>query len=247
MKFLPLFISSLAGLSSLIGYLFIYINIRNIHKIITIFLSFSVGIILSLSIFDLIPESIKLINLSTDNYIFSCILFLIFFTIGYNLIKLFHNTEKNNPSSLYRVGKITFITFMIHNFLEGIITYSSLNYNIIFGINLTISIILHNIPEGILISIPIYYSTKNKLKTFKMVFLSSLFEIIGTVFAFIIFNWFNINLVIPYIISIISGIMISLIINEVLPELKKYSYLYIKIIFIFLGIIIILLNLILIN
>ena len=47
------------------------------------------------------------------------------------------------------------------------------------GAALAVAIALHNIPEGICVSMPIYYATGSKLKAFFWAFLSGLSEPIG--------------------------------------------------------------------
>ena len=59
-------ISSIAGLSTLIGAIVILIKKKNINNFILKTMAFSAGVMLSLSILDLLPESIKF--LSTNFY-----------------------------------------------------------------------------------------------------------------------------------------------------------------------------------
>ena len=56
---IPLLISTLAGLSTLIGALLTFLNIKKsqYNKFITFCLAFSISIMIGISIFDLIPES----------------------------------------------------------------------------------------------------------------------------------------------------------------------------------------------
>lgn len=86
-------------------------------------------------------------------------------------------------------------------------------YDINLGLRFTLAIILHNIPEGILISVPIYYSTKNRFKAFKFVLVSSIAEPIGAVVSYIIFNNIYTEVFISYLMIVIVGLMLSLIIN----------------------------------
>ena len=55
----PFILSTLAGLSTLVGAVFIFfkINKKNLNKFITFCLSFSLSVMISISIFDLIPVS----------------------------------------------------------------------------------------------------------------------------------------------------------------------------------------------
>ena len=68
---------------------------------------------------------------------------------------------------LYRVGFVSMIAIMLHNFPEGIATFVSGYQSTTLGIYIAMAIALHNIPEGISIAMPIYYSTNSKSKAFK--------------------------------------------------------------------------------
>ena len=69
---IPLFISLIAGLSTSIGALIIFLKIKdkNINKFITFCLSFSLAIMIGISISDLIPASFFdiLINFNLANF-----------------------------------------------------------------------------------------------------------------------------------------------------------------------------------
>ena len=60
---------------------------------------------------------------------------------------------------------------------DSSVTLSLFPHNV--GAALAIAIALHNIPEGICVSMPIYYATGNKLKGFFSAFLSRVSEPIG--------------------------------------------------------------------
>lgn len=246
MQSLPIILTIIAGLSTLIGYIFILFPIKNINKYISISLAFAAGVILCISFFDLLPNSLRVIYNQNHNLILTVIYFNLFFIIGYSFIKILKKIENNNYSttSLYRVGLMSFIILFIHNALEGIATYSTSVYDTSVGISLTIAIIMHNIPEGILIAVPIYYATKNRLKAFSMVLFSALAEPIGAVISYLLFRNIYTEVFISYILLMVGGLMISLIINEIFPKLKDYKrYIKSNILFFIIGSLFILINL----
>ena len=71
-KIYGIIISLIAGLSTLIGYLFIYIK-GDKNKIISRCLSFAGGVMIMLSVIDLLPSSIE--NLCKENSYFKTIIF----------------------------------------------------------------------------------------------------------------------------------------------------------------------------
>lgn len=115
------------------------------------------------------------------------------------------------------------ISLILHNFPEGIAVFIGATTNINIGIKLCIAIMLHNIPEGIAISIPLYYSGVGKWKTFLYTLLSGLSEPIGALIAyFIIKDYINENML-AIVLTFVAGLMISLSLNDILKEIKKYK------------------------
>ena len=64
---------------------------------------------------------------------------------------------------LYHMGVFTAIAIAIHNFTERFATFARGMKDIKLGIPIAIAIALHNIPEGVAVSVPIYYSTNRQI------------------------------------------------------------------------------------
>lgn len=219
-------LSILAGLGTLLGSVFIFIPRLNKCEYIPLFLSISATIMLSFSIFDLIPESVIYI---TSNKIFSTSvpLILIPFILGIVTIKILDKNYKED-NNLKKIGILSFISLALHNFPEGIATFLSSMVNIKLGISLSIGIMLHNIPEGICISLPLYQATKSKGKVLLTTLIASLSEPLGAIIAYIFLKNYINNLTISITLLFVSGLMITLSINNIYKEVlnnKKYMIL----------------------
>ena len=224
---MPFFITFIAGISTLIGYLFVYLD-NSDNKVLIGSLGFASGVMFYISVFDLIPESIKLIG-NTYNTVFSIMISFIFIVIGI-IISFMLDKSFYSDSYLYHVGIISMVALILHNIPEGIATYLASDYNLAFGLTLGISIALHNIPEGISISIPIYYSTHNKIKAFLFTFISGMSEFLGAIIACLLFR--NTSFMFMGILyALIAGIMLYISICELLPASIKYNRLFIIIFF----------------
>lgn len=211
---MPFLLSFLASISTTLGVIPIIFKFKNIYRIINIALSFAAGIMLSVSILDLIPESISMINIS-----FLTILYmLISFNIGF-IVSSILNKKIRVENGLYRVGVITLLGIIMHNIPEGVATYLAASKDITLGINLTVAIAMHNIPEGIGIAIPIYFSTKSKTKAFLYTLISGLSELFGTCIGIFIKS----NSFIPYLLIVIAGIMIHIALYDLLPQSLRYK------------------------
>lgn len=237
-------LTSLAGLSTLLGLIVIFIKKR--ENILISSLSFASGVMLCVSIIDLIPESYNLMN--DYFYMLPSILFvIIFIMIGITLSTYIDKKMPQENTKLYRVGVISMIAIILHNIPEGILTYLTSQTNTQLGIKMTIAIALHNIPEGISIGVPIYYSTKSFKKAFTYTLISGLSEPFGAILAYLFLSKYVNNFTMSLLLAIIAGIMIQISLIELLPsslsyKKKKKTYVYLILGIIFMSISHLLLN-----
>ncbi len=239
---IALIISLIAGFSTMIGGLFIFIPKFN-QKHLIISLSFTLVIMIGVSLFDLIPNGLPIIY-AKYNY-FSIFIIFILLICSLIFIKIITGINREEKGGLYRLGIMSMFILIIHNLPEGIITFltSYIDYKI--GIKLAIAICLHNIPEGIAIAIPIYYATNNKKKALLNTLYASIAEPIGAILAFILLKDYINSYNIGIILIIVAGLMIGLSINEIVPSINRYNNKKSIITGIILGIIVILIGIIL--
>ncbi len=223
---IPIIITSIAGLSTLLGNLLLFIDSKYKDKLISFSMGLAFVVMFTISIFELIPEGIRLVTgrLLVYEIFFYSLLLLI---VGYMFVILIDN-KIDSDSKLYKIGVLSMVSLLIHNVPEGIICAISSANNIDIGLKMSFAIMIHNIPEGICISLPIYYSTKSRGKAFLYTIISSLGEILGAVIT-MLFLYKYINDYIMYIIFIITaGIMITLSVGKILKEgvsLKVFKWL----------------------
>lgn len=222
----PLLVSTIAGFSTVIGafVVFFKISAEKQTKFIAFCLSFSLAIMIGISLTDLIPNSLDVL-LHTNGYYGILLSILTFITGIFSIKILIHKVEKvkNETNSLYKLGILNMIALMLHNFPEGMATFLSSYQNMAVGIHLGIAILLHNIPEGISIAVPIYYATNSKKAALKKTFLSGFAEPIGAILAFFLFKDFITSELISMILLFVAGIMITISIEEIYPETLKYK------------------------
>ena len=217
-------LSTVAGISTLIGYLFIYIN-KGRENVISKALGFASGVMITISIIDLIPNAFLLIIKEYNNK--CALLFILMAFFGGIIVSSIVDSkiEKRSKKSLklYKIGIITMLVIIMHNIPEGIATYITTTNNTKLGIVLTIAIALHNIPEGISISIPIYYATNNKIKALAYTFISGISELIGAIISYLFLAKYINNTILGVIYSVIAGMMINIAINELYKESINYN------------------------
>ena len=237
---LSFLLTIIAGLSTLIGSIVIFLNKKNKDKIIISSLSFASAVMLFISITDLIPESY---NMFKNLFRLFPLIILILININIGIILSFYIKKyipENNNDNLYKVGIISMLAIIIHNMPEGMATFMASNTNISLGISLTITIALHNIPEGISIAVPIYYSTNSKLKAILYTFLSGLSEVFGAIITYLFLKPFINDYIMGILFSVIAGIMMHIAIFELLPTSLNYKNKKLTKIFFILGILFVL-------
>ncbi len=237
-------ISTMAGMSTLLGGIIIFFPIKEnkINKFITFCLSFSIAIMIGISITDLIPTSFfsLLINYKISKTLFIA---LISFIIGAILVLIINKLmDTQDANSLYKLGILSMLALMLHNFPEGIATFMGSVQDKSLGLKLSLAIMFHNIPEGISIAVPLYYSTHSKKKALLNTFLSGLAEPFGAILAFVFLKRYITEVMISTILLLVAGIMITLAIEEMLPKAISYKqnkFIYLGLL---IGIILILIN-----
>lgn len=134
-------------------------------------------------------------------------------------------SEKVMPdeSKLLKTGIFTALAIAIHNFPEGIATFTAAVKDPMMGMAIAIAIAIHNIPEGIAVSIPVYYATGSRKKAFKLSFLSGLSEPVGALIGFLILMPVMNNIVFGVLFAAVAGIMVFISVDELLPSAREYG------------------------
>ena len=220
----PFILTTLAGLATMIGTIPIFVKIKNKNKIIASSCSFASGVMICVSIIDLIPESIEYLReyFSGGLIILFCFIFIF---IGIIVSMFMDKTvdKFSDGNNLFKVGILSMIAIILHNIPEGIVTFIVSNKSIMLGISLCIAIALHNIPEGISIAVPIYYSTKSKFKAIMYTLVSALSELIGAIITYLFLGKFINDMILGFILSFTAGIMIQISFNKLLPTGNDYN------------------------
>lgn len=124
---------------------------------------------------------------------------------------------------LYRMGLFSALAIGIHNFPEGLATFTAALTDPSLGVAIAVAIAIHNIPEGIAVSVPIYYATGSRRKAFKLSFLSGLAEPIGATVGFLLLMPFMSETVFGVLFAGVAGIMVFISLDELLPAAEEYG------------------------
>lgn len=239
-------LTTIAGLSTLIGSIFIFMRIKKTKYIITSSLAFAAAVMITVSFTDLMPESIHLLqNIYPvfPSYIIMFIFICIGVIISFLIDKYLPDQQlEESGGSLYKVGIISMLAIILHNIPEGMATFMASNTDVSLGISLTIAIALHNIPEGISISVPIYFSTHSKKKALLYTLISGLSELFGAVITYLFLRPLINDRIMGILFAIIAGIMLHIAIYELIPTSFKYKMKKMTVLFFIIGVFFMIVN-----
>jgi zinc transporter, ZIP family len=231
-----------AGLATGIGSVLAFFTSRTNTKFLSISLGFSAGVMIYVSMIEIFFKAkIALVN-SLGNVAGNWLTVGGFFG-GMLLIAMIDKfiPKQGNPHELKKVedmnslgvggkqpdllkmGMFTALAIGIHNFPEGIATFTAALQDPGLGIAIAVAIAIHNIPEGIAVSVPVYFATGDKKKAFKLSFLSGLSEPIGALVAWLFLMPFLNDIMFGIIFAAVAGIMVFISLDELLPAAKRYD------------------------
>ncbi len=251
-------LTAFAGLSTGIGSLIALFAKRTNTRFLCASLGFSAGVMMYVSFMEMMPQAGESLQLAFGEKLGTFYLILAFFG-GMGLITLIdfvvpesgnpheaHSVEDmNHKDALHRTGMVVALSVAIHNFPEGIATFTSALGSLELAIPITVAIAIHNIPEGIAVAVPIYHATGSRKRAFWFSFLSGLAEPLGALIAFLFLMPFWSPMVNGIVLAAVSGIMVFISLDELLPSAEKYGEHHISIAGVVVGMVVMAVSLLL--
>ena len=137
--------------------------------------------------------------------------------------------KKPKNAKLMRMGLMTALAIGIHNFPEGIATFTSAVDYMALRVAIDVAIAIHNIPEGIAVSNPIISATGDRKKAVKLSLLSGLAEPVGALLAYRVLMPFMSPTLMGCILAGVAGIMVFFSSDDQLPAAREYGEAHISI------------------
>ena len=249
---IALLLSTIAGLSTVIGGLVTFFIKKNSLKFLSFGLGLSAGVMLFVSLVDLYPHASEMVKEHMGQNMLWLV--VLFFALGMLLAVMIdyfvpdHLQEgmfskqiganeshcdsadceqnENAPISIgkiKRAGLMTALVVALHNFPEGLATFFLTSQDVMLGLGIVIAIAIHNIPEGMAISIPVYQATHMKRKAFLYSFLAGMAEPVGGIVGFVIIKTLFPDICLGLLFALVAGIMTYISIDTLLPLSKDYD------------------------
>ena len=211
------------GLFIIIGAVITFVS-KNNNKFVSFSISLAFSVMIMLMFVDLIPE-IKEIFITEFGSLLGIIFALLGVVFGIVILKILDifipDHEGSDKEELKHIGLISSIALVLHNVIEGMVIYTSVNNSIESGLLLCIGIGLHNIPLGMVITSTLYKSNNNIKKTLMLVSLVSLSTFLGGLIMMILSGVLVNELILGILLSITLGMLIYISIFELLPKMLE--------------------------
>ena len=195
---------------------FIGIMRKPSHSFMHNMLAFAAGVMVSISLLNLIPKSIEISSISLASIgvlIGALVIYAVNRAIPYLTPELHKKTACNN---LEKTSIYLLVGIFLHNFPEGMAIAIGTVASFKVTLSIALAIAIHNIPEGICTSAPYYFCTGKKLKSFLLSSSTAIPIVIGFIFGQVIFQRISLQIV-GIVIAAVAGMMIYIAADELIP------------------------------
>ncbi|MGI6004471.1 MAG: zinc transporter ZupT [Christensenellales bacterium] len=228
-------VTSIAGLSTGLGGLISLFAKPDNQRIMPLGLGFSTGVMVYLSMVELLPESFELLQ-GAAGWMPGGIAAVLSFFAGMTMIALLNHlipdertlmrrmirrskdgrADRRRARTL-RLGIVTALAVFAHNMPEGIASFVSAVKDLETGVAVALAIALHNIPEGVAVATPVYVATGSRSRAIGMAFLSGVGEPLGALLAMLILGPLLNDTVFGAVLGAVAGIMVYISFSELFP------------------------------
>ncbi|MCJ2165615.1 MULTISPECIES: zinc transporter ZupT [unclassified Pseudodesulfovibrio] len=237
-----------AGLSTGIGSAIAFFARRTNTKFLSLALGFSAGVMIYVSFVEILVKARDALTIELGEFSAAWVTALSFFggiafiAVIDKFVPSYENphemhsieemdegkenlpkNEAHNFDKLRRTGVFAAIAIAIHNFPEGLATFTAALTDPALGTAIAVAIAIHNIPEGIAVSIPLFYATGDRKKAFFYSFLSGLSEPVGALIGYLILMPFFTPTLFGVLFAGVGGIMVFISLDELLPAAEEFG------------------------
>ncbi|NLW17609.1 MAG: ZIP family metal transporter [Firmicutes bacterium] len=240
-------ISSLAGLATGVGALLVVLFGRPSRRFLSVMLGIAGGLMLAISVFELLPEATELGNHTTTviGFILGAGLMALLDVILPHLHKNLQTSEGGAVASLecaidqstavaagdqlfsqldlrqlLYCGLFLAIGIALHNMPEGLAIGAGYSNSATLGATIALSLALHNVPEGMVTAAPLLVAGMDKWLVIAIASAAGLVTPIGTLIGAALIS------ISPEFISIsmalAAGAMIYIVSDELIPQSHEY-------------------------
>ena len=234
-----LILSTLAGLSTLIGSFLGLLAKDPGPRFMALTLGFSGGVMLHVSFAELLQAGVDSAGFAPAHVAFfvgMAAMFLVDVSIPHDYMAEQHQPGASSErSKLLKTGLFVALGIGIHNFPEGMASFVGALQDPSLGISIAVAIAIHNIPEGLAVAAPIVAATGSRKKALLWSLVAGLAEPVGAGVAALILFPFLSDAILGYILAAVAGIMVFITLDELIPVSRSFGHEHLSIVGVVLG------------
>ncbi|MDZ7612138.1 MAG: ZIP family metal transporter [Candidatus Moranbacteria bacterium] len=217
MSLLYAIIATLAvSLISLLGIFTFVLGEKKLKNILFFFISFSAGSLIGGAFFHLLVESLEK-SAPLEVFKFTLVGFIVFFVL--EKILHWHHCHKKDCQEKKILGIQNLVGDGAHNFIDGLIIVSAFAVDVNLGLTVTLSVMLHEIPQEISDFGVLLYSGFSKLKALAYNLLSALAAVAGVLAGHILIS--GTQSLVQILLPVTAGGFIYIAASDLIPEINK--------------------------
>lgn len=219
-----LFLSFLAGLATGLGSLIAHFTERPKYKYVGFALGVSAGGIVGVALVEVLPEAMTVIGSYQAK-----LALIIGMTSPFLLSDIVINRKamerKVSNLGLGLSGRdvVMVMDIILHKIPEGLLIFFAAIVSVKIGTLIAVAIALHNIPMGFSLSMSVFYITQDPKRAFLYSLFSGLIEPIGALLAATFLITFLTKSSLYLGLSFISGTMVYVSLGELIPVAHRYG------------------------
>eukprot|EP01117_Protostelium_nocturnum_P008768 TRINITY_DN3141_c0_g2_i2.p1 TRINITY_DN3141_c0_g2~~TRINITY_DN3141_c0_g2_i2.p1 ORF type:complete len:438 (+),score=151.46 TRINITY_DN3141_c0_g2_i2:276-1589(+) len=133
-------------------------------------------------------------------------------------------SKEEEEVNIYKFGLQLSVAIAIHNIPEGLAMFVSVVQSPTVGFLFGLALCIHKIPEGLIISVPLYHATGSRLKAFlATLFIGMISTPLGAAIGYGVYSKSFNNGVNGIVLSIVAGAMIYIALKGMLPMARLYD------------------------
>eukprot|EP00441_Pelagodinium_beii_P021014 CAMPEP_0197667092 /NCGR_PEP_ID=MMETSP1338-20131121/65037_1 /TAXON_ID=43686 ORGANISM="Pelagodinium beii, Strain RCC1491" /NCGR_SAMPLE_ID=MMETSP1338 /ASSEMBLY_ACC=CAM_ASM_000754 /LENGTH=293 /DNA_ID=CAMNT_0043246257 /DNA_START=132 /DNA_END=1010 /DNA_ORIENTATION=+ len=125
--------------------------------------------------------------------------------------------------NMLQMAAFSGMAIALHNFPEGLATFTAALADPSFGPPMALAIAIHNIPEGLAVAAPILKATGSRWKAFAWAFLSGLSEPVGALLGWLVLQHVMGPITFAILFGVIGGVMVHICIKKLIPTALRYD------------------------
>ncbi|OPJ55861.1 ZIP family metal transporter [Alkalithermobacter paradoxus] len=218
--------SFLAGTSTVLGVIILVVFGRPSEKVLASLLGFAAGIMLAISVFELMPESLQLgsMTITVVGFVLGAgMMFLLDKIVPHSHMSsvedlVVENVGKldNLDNNMLRTGYLILFGIALHNLPEGLAIGAGIEASPQMGIFIAAAIAFHNIPEGLAIAGPLKAGGLSVGKIFLFTLLAGLMTPLGTAIGMLFLKISEVF--IGGSLAFAAGAMVYIVNDELIPQ-----------------------------